>query len=317
MTEDEVKKHFDLNAKDYNEKIGTDDHRMMHYGDHSEYERNILEQILAKLGLASKKEIEEAIVHRTEVLAEKAGITDDDVVVDSGCGRGGNALWIADNTGAKVIGLDINEELIKQARENAEAEGLSDRIEFVVGNFDDMPLDDFDVYFAIESQCYSEDEEKLANNIYESMNEGGRLIISDGFRTKEFSEEEEEISDKMHKGWGVDYMATRDNFKKYLEEAGFTNIEVEDIKDQISTFAVFLHRISVLSTPYVDARIYMASTAEKLASATPFGKKDRHTGSRERYEQVRDLLTTGRWQALAAKKGIFTQYDFYAEKEAE
>ncbi|QKQ97924.1 methyltransferase domain-containing protein [Candidatus Nanohaloarchaea archaeon] len=311
----EVKQHFDLNSADYDRWMGSASHGMMHYGDHSQYERNLKEKILSLTGLTSLNEIRNSVVHRVEALAEKADIQEGETVVDSGCGRGGNTIWLARNTDAeKVIGLDIDSDLIEKARENAEEAGVEDKTEFIEGDFDNLPLEDFDVYFAVESQCYSENEEKLTEQIFNKINPGGRIVISDGFRTEEFSEEDMEVANKMHKGWGVDYMAYRENFERYLKQAGFKNIQVEPLMDKIGPTSKYLHRASVLTTPYVDLRLLIAEARHKAASKILGVEKESYRHSAKRYNQLRNLLTTGRYQYIAGKKGIFNQYDFYAEK---
>ena len=64
-------------------------------------------------------------------------------VLDIGCGWGGMALTLARDHGANVLGVTLSEEQLKIARQRAEAEGLSDRVEFrlqdyreVTGQFD-------------------------------------------------------------------------------------------------------------------------------------------------------------------------------------
>jgi ubiquinone/menaquinone biosynthesis C-methylase UbiE len=317
MAPEDVKKHFHLNSKDYDDKMGTGDHNMMHYGDHSDYDRNILEKFLRIFGVTTLKEIKHSVVNRVKALAEKADIDDNDLVVDSGCGRGGNAIWLAKNTGAEVIGLDIDEDLLDRARKNTEDQGVDDKVKFRKGDFDELPVSNFDVYFAIESQCYSKDKEELVQKIYESLNQGGRVIISDGYRTKNYTESDEELADKMHKGWGVEKMANREDFEKYLKKAGFQNVEVESIQEKIAPTSKYLHRLSIISIPYVNTRILLASMAETISEKIPLLDEEPHSKSKERYKQVKELLTTGRYQYIAGKKGIFDQFDFYAEKPDE
>lgn len=297
MSQDEVTQHFELNSKDYEDKMGTGNHGMMHYGDHSEYDRNFSESLLRRLTLTSRSETQDSVVQRVASLTEKADIDKDDTVLDAGCGRGGNALWIAENTGADVIGLDIDSEHLEEARQKAEEQGLSDRTDFVQGSFDDLPIENFDVYFAIESQCYSQNEEELLQQVHEALNPEGRAIISDGFRTANLNLEQEKRMKLTHKGWGVDYLAHVDNFEKYMNEAGFENVSVENIEDEVWPTAQYLHRVSIPSIPYLEARKMLASGEEK-----------------QRYEQVRDLATTARHQYLTMKDGLWTQFDFYGEK---
>ncbi|KAI8808912.1 RNA cap guanine-N2 methyltransferase-domain-containing protein [Cladochytrium replicatum] len=57
-----------------------------------------------------------------------------DVIVDAFCGVGGNAIQFA-RTCNTVLAIDIDPQKIACARRNAELYGVSERIEFIVGDF--------------------------------------------------------------------------------------------------------------------------------------------------------------------------------------
>lgn len=57
-----------------------------------------------------------------------------DIIVDAFCGSGGNAIQFA-MTCCKVIAIDIDPKKIEMAKHNANVYGVSDRIEFIVGNY--------------------------------------------------------------------------------------------------------------------------------------------------------------------------------------
>ena len=56
-------------------------------------------------------------------------------VLDVGCGVGGPAREIVKFTGAHVTGLNINEYQVSRANNYAVREGLSDKLNFVQGDF--------------------------------------------------------------------------------------------------------------------------------------------------------------------------------------
>ena len=69
-----------------------------------------------------------------EIVAEMlkvARVTKEDVVYDLGCGDGRIVIAAARKYGARGVCVEINPELIKQARENAQRAGVADRLEFV------------------------------------------------------------------------------------------------------------------------------------------------------------------------------------------
>lgn len=57
-----------------------------------------------------------------------------DIIIDAFCGAGGNTIQFA-LTCERVIAIDIDPVKISLAKHNAEIYGVSDRIEFIVGDF--------------------------------------------------------------------------------------------------------------------------------------------------------------------------------------
>ena len=62
-------------------------------------------------------------------------------LVDLGCGRGGPALWMARETGARLVGVDFSAVAIEQAKARAAELGMGDQAQFVVGTFADTGLE--------------------------------------------------------------------------------------------------------------------------------------------------------------------------------
>jgi ribosomal protein L11 methylase PrmA len=60
-----------------------------------------------------------------------AAVTKSDVVYDLGSGDGRIAIAAAKTYGARAVGIEIDPELVKQAREKAQAESVTDRVRFV------------------------------------------------------------------------------------------------------------------------------------------------------------------------------------------
>jgi len=63
-------------------------------------------------------------------MLELANVTKNDVVYDLGSGDGRIPITAAQKYGARGVGIDIDPELIKEARENAKKAGVADRVEF-------------------------------------------------------------------------------------------------------------------------------------------------------------------------------------------
>jgi SAM-dependent methyltransferase len=63
-------------------------------------------------------------------MLEVAKVTADDFVIDLGSGDGRIPITAAKRYGARGLGVDISSRLVAEARANAKAEGVADRVEF-------------------------------------------------------------------------------------------------------------------------------------------------------------------------------------------
>ncbi len=60
-----------------------------------------------------------------------------DVVYDLGCGDGKIVIAAAKKYGARGVGIDIDPERIREANENARAAGVTDKVQFILGDIFD------------------------------------------------------------------------------------------------------------------------------------------------------------------------------------
>ncbi len=65
-----------------------------------------------------------------------------DTLAGLGCGMGGPALWLARETGANLIGVDLSAVAVEKATARAARLGLGAQAEFRVGSFAATGLDD-------------------------------------------------------------------------------------------------------------------------------------------------------------------------------
>jgi SAM-dependent methyltransferase len=78
------------------------------------------------------------LAHILDMLALRPG----DLLVDLGCGRGGPGLWLARETGARLVGLDFSPKGIALALHAAERFALATPARFRVASFDATGLPD-------------------------------------------------------------------------------------------------------------------------------------------------------------------------------
>lgn len=236
MEQTKIKKYYDRSLTDYHRFWDTNQHGAMHYGyyddNHQQHHR--------------------AINNRCRVLAKQAQVTEDDVVLDVGCGLGGSAFWLANHTGARIVGIDINENHIRQAQKMAVRKDVDDRVEFKQMDFTDMDYSDerFSLIIGIESICHAEDKSEFLSEAYDVLTADGRIIISDGFRTtRDTSYFDEKLLQSAMEGWAVPDLDTVEEFTHSLCQQGFENITFKDIKDNIMPSARKLFFLGLIGWP--------------------------------------------------------------------
>jgi cyclopropane-fatty-acyl-phospholipid synthase len=83
-------------------------------------------------------DLDEAQAAKKRHIAAKLALSEDQRVLDIGCGWGGLALSLAAWTGVKVDGVTLSTEQLAQARARAEAAGLAGRVQFSLTDYRDV-----------------------------------------------------------------------------------------------------------------------------------------------------------------------------------
>jgi cyclopropane-fatty-acyl-phospholipid synthase len=78
-----------------------------------------------------EQSLEQAQVAKMEHVCKKLGLRPGETVIEAGCGWGALALHMARHYGVRVRAYNVANEQIRWARERAEREGLSDRVQFL------------------------------------------------------------------------------------------------------------------------------------------------------------------------------------------
>jgi len=101
-------------------------------------------------------------------------------LVDIGCGRGGPGLWVAAATGARLIGIDIAQSALADARRRADQLGLADRADYRRGSFEDTGLPDksADAVMSVDALLFSPDKAAALAELARIVVPGGRLVLT-------------------------------------------------------------------------------------------------------------------------------------------
>lgn len=156
-----------------------------------------------------------------------ASIKIGDVVLDLGSGAGFDAFLASRKVGdtGKVIGVDMTDEMIEKARENAK-KGNYFNVEFRKGDIENLPVKNGSIDFII-SNCVinlSPDKKKVFKEAYRVLKPGGRIMISDVVLAKELPKKLKE-NEGLLTGC-VSGAIIKQDYLNLLTNAGFSDIKI-------------------------------------------------------------------------------------------
>jgi len=159
-----------------------------------------------------------------------ATITEGSTVLDLGSGAGFDCFLAARKVGktGRVIGVDMTEQMVKKARENAGKYGYSN-VEFRLGDIEALPVEDNSVDYVI-SNCVinlAPDKPKVFKEAYRVLRKGGKLLVSDIVLLKKLSNEQK--NDYTLLVSCVAGAILKNEYLKMIDDAGFkVNAKSED-----------------------------------------------------------------------------------------
>ena len=163
-----------------------------------------------------------------------ADIKEGEVVVDIGSG-GGIDVFISANKvkdSGKVIGIDMTDEMLEKARNNAKQNGFTN-VEFKKGDIErGVPIEDSAADVVISNCVINLTLDKVAafREIYRILRNDGRMVISDLVTSKEV-----DVGSVNSGDWCscIDGALTKENYIESIRKAGFNNIETLQEKPYI------------------------------------------------------------------------------------
>lgn len=152
-------------------------------------------------------------------------------VLDIGCGPGRLAIGAALRGASQVLGLDVSEEMIKIANEQAKQSKVAEKCKFVQGEFLRYQFSNyFDYTFAIGMIEYTENPTAVLRRIFRLTQDTAILTFPEKWAWREFFEKLPQYRTECQR-----YYYTEARIHELMGIAGF---EVQKIVNQTHQFLV-------------------------------------------------------------------------------
>ncbi len=155
-------------------------------------------------------------------------------VLEVGCGTGTNACYLAEKYGCTVVGVDIAEQMVRQATRQSEEKGLTNRVSFQVGDAYglDFPDGSFDAVVTVFVSQFL-DPARAFPEFSRVLRGGGYLGINEMYRADDVpndAKEQVEASESTFRELtGMPFtLRTPATWRSALTDAGLRDVTVEE-----------------------------------------------------------------------------------------
>lgn len=169
----------------------------------------------------------------TRGLLTRLRVTETATLVDVASGPGTSAILAAQELGCSVVGVDLSAENVRDATEAANEAGVSNRVRFVQGDAESLPLADRSADGALCecALCLFPDKQAAAAELARVLRPDARLVVSDV--TAHAERLPEELSGLA--AWAACVADARPlkEIAALLDSAGFA-VELEEAHDDLA-----------------------------------------------------------------------------------
>lgn len=169
----------------------------------------------------------------TERLGVLLGLSSDSLVLDAASGNGTSAVFLTQQFGCSVVGVDLSTENVARAAAEAHRCGLADRLRFEVGDAERLPLEEsvVDAIICECAFCTFPDKARAANEFARVLKPGGHVGLSDITRSPGPTEE---FADLMAWVACLGDARAAESYAAWLADAGLTHAVVEAHDDALT-----------------------------------------------------------------------------------
>ena len=166
----------------------------------------------------------------TQMLANHLGVTANQKVLDIGCGLGGPARCIAEQSQCFVDGIDLTSTYVRDGNQLSKWVGLRERVTLIQGTALDLPFAEtsYDAAYMIHVGMNISAKIDLMQQVYRVLKDGGRFVIFDIMMLQDV-----DIEYPLPWADGKDSSAITalTDYQHALQKAGFTVLQTESMRE--------------------------------------------------------------------------------------
>lgn len=219
----------------------------------------------------------EAQLLMQDLLAEKLMLSKSMRVLDAGCGEGVVSTYLAKKCGCYIEGVTVVPFELRRARHLAERLGMGDNVNYSLMDYSNMCFEDdsFDGIYTIEALSHATDVRRTLREFYRVLKKGGRVALFEYTLAHDtrFSDYEMGIVDNVIYTSAMDGLKEfrHDTFQGVMKDAGFMNVSVENISDNVKPSLNRLRKF--LAIPYRFAKLFgLQNNCPNLTAAVEINK---------------------------------------------
>ena len=181
---------------------------------------------------------------------------DNGLVLDGGSGNGDVAIYMAQK-GLRVNAIDILDMHVGSARSNVKARGLQERVKVYQMDYHKLAFDDetFDGVYTNETLVHAGDPDQVMREFYRVLKPGGTMVhIEYEHRATGNAPATRKLA-RINRGSHMPALTqfTFGTIQKKLEQAGFTDVEVQDQSYNVLPMLRMFFVLAII--PYILIRL--------------------------------------------------------------
>ena len=211
-----------------------------------------------------------------QTMVSKGRINQDSRVLDLGCGNGTTSIWLANQTGAHVTGIDLSGVRVDNAKDKQQCldTGLQQRVAFEKASATELPFSE-GTFTHIWSQAviyHVPDKRKVISEVYRVLADDGIIVFDDLFRPKR--EITPDTQTYVYDRLLFDTEFTFDSYQQALKDQGFEVLEAVDLCQHLKQSYLCLSERTPTDETLEDAEHFRWLTKAYIETAAAVDREE-------------------------------------------